>query len=210
MLQDMKILIIVLAALIIIGGVYFVIKMQPNDPEEKNVDTTATSSISSTPEAKGITHAVITTTKGAITFELYEDRAPKTVGNFLKLVREGFYNGIKIHRLVPNFIVQFGDPLSKTLPLTDPRIGTGGPGYTIEDEFDASLSNVTGTISMANTGAPHTGGSQVFINLVDNAGLDFNKEPLTSKHAVFGKVVKGMDVVSRLEVGDIILSIAQE
>ena len=90
-------------------------------------------------------------------------------------------------------MIQGGDPNSKGTDTS--RYGTGGPGYTIEDEFVEGLSNVRGTISMANTGQPNSGGSQFFINLVDNIGLDFDKPPQMSSHAVFGKVVSGMDIV---------------
>ncbi len=145
--------------------------------------------------------AVFKTTKGDIGIELFTDTMPITAGNFLKLAQEGFYNGIKFHRVIPNFMIQGGDPLSKGDNTV--LYGTGGPGYAIADEFVEGLSNVRGTIAMANSG-PNTGGSQFFINLVDNVGLDFNKEPLTSKHPVFGKVVSGMDVVdaiSKVETG---------
>ncbi len=148
-------------------------------------------------------NADIETTKGNFVLELYMDRAPKTVTNFVTLAGKGYYNGIKVHRVVPEFIVQFGDPLTKELPLNDPKIGTGGPGYTIPDEFHPNLSNVRGTISMANSG-PNTGGSQVFINLVDNTFLDYDKPPASSAHPVFGRVTDGMDVVDSLEAGDVI------
>lgn len=147
---------------------------------------------------------VFETNKGDITLELYTGAMPITTGNFLKLVGEGFYNETKFHRVIDGFMIQGGDPLSKTEDVT--RYGTGGPGYTIEDEFVAGeeLTNVRGTIAMANTGQPDSGGSQFFINLVDNTGLDFDKEPLTSRHPVFGRVVEGMSVVdqiARVETG---------
>ena len=136
------------------------------------------------------------TNKGDITLELFMDKTPITAGNFVKLVREGFYNGTKFHRVIAGFMIQGGDPSSKG---DDSSVyGTGGPGYTIQDEFVEELSNVRGTISMANIGQPNSGGSQFFINLGDNTGLDFNKEPLTSKHPVFGKVAEGMDVVDAI------------
>jgi len=132
---------------------------------------------------------LLETTKGDIVLELYEEM-PVTTGNFKKLVKEGFYDGIIFHRVIDGFMIQGGDPLGT---------GAGGPGYTIEDEFVSSekLSNLRGTISMANRG-PNTGGSQFFINLADNNYLDWDKEPLTSKHPVFGKVVEGMDVVDEI------------
>ncbi len=142
--------------------------------------------------------AVFKTNKGTITLELYEDKMPITTGNFIKLANEGFYNGTKFHRVINGFMIQGGDPNSKG---SDSSIyGTGGPGYTIQDEFvaDPLLSNVRGTISMANTGQPNSGGSQFFINTVDNTGLDFDKEPFTSRHPVFGRIVDGMDIVDAI------------
>ena len=142
--------------------------------------------------------AVMKTNKGTIEIELFEDKMPITVNNFMKLANEKFYDGIKFHRIIKNFMIQSGDPNTKGTDVS--TYGTGGPGYTIQDEFvaDELLSNVRGTIAMANTGQPNSGGSQFFINTVDNTGLDFNKEPFTSKHPVFGRVVKGMDVVDAI------------
>ncbi len=132
--------------------------------------------------------AVFDTSKGTFRIELYEDKAPVTTGNFLKLVNQGFYNGLIFHRVIPRFMIQGGCPKGN---------GTGGPGYAIKDEFHKDLSNVRGTIAMANCG-PNTGGSQWFINLVDNTNLDFDKPPKSSQHPVFGKVVSGMDVVDAI------------
>ena len=125
---------------------------------------------------------------------------PITAGNFKKLVNEGFYDGIKFHRVIEGFMIQGGDPITKTDDVM--RYGTGGPGYSIPDEHVAgdNLTNVRGTISMANSG-PNSGGSQFFINLVDNVNLDFDKQPLSSKHPVFGRVVAGMDIVD--EIGSV-------
>jgi cyclophilin family peptidyl-prolyl cis-trans isomerase len=138
--------------------------------------------------------AIFETSKGKFTLELYEDKAPLTTGNFIKLVNKGFYNGLIFHRVIPQFMIQGGCPEGT---------GTGGPGYTIKDEFHKDLSNVRGTIAMANRG-PNTGGSQWFINLVDNCYLDFDKKPYSSAHPVFGKVVEGMeivDVISQVKIG---------
>ncbi len=141
--------------------------------------------------------AVLQTNKGTIEIELYDDTMPITAGNFAKLIEEGYYDGIKFHRVIEGFMVQTGDPLTKTTEVL--RYGTGGPGYAIPDEHIVGdlLTNVRGTLSMANSG-PNSGGSQFFINLVDNTNLDFNKPPLTSKHPVFGRVVSGMDVVDAI------------
>ncbi len=142
--------------------------------------------------------AIFNTNQGVIKLELFADQMPITVGNFVALVEDGFYNGTKFHRVIDGFMIQGGDPNSKS---DDSSVyGTGGPGYTIEDEFvdGELLTNTRGTIAMANTGQPNSGGSQFFINTVDNTPLDFNKEPLTSRHPVFGRVVEGMDVVDAI------------
>lgn len=128
------------------------------------------------------------TNLGDIVIRLYDDM-PVTAGNFEKLVSEGFYDGIIFHRVIRNFMVQAGCPNGT---------GTGGPGYNIKDEFVKGHSNVRGTISMANTGMPDTGGSQFFINLVDNTYLDWDNSQTPSKHPVFGEVVEGMDVVDKI------------
>ena len=141
--------------------------------------------------------AVLETNKGTIEIELYQDTMPITAGNFAKLVGEGFYNGIKFHRVIDGFMIQSGDPLTKEADTS--RYGTGGPGYAIADEHIKGdlLTNVRGTISMANSG-PNSGGSQFFINLADNTNLDFDKPPMTSQHPVFGRVIKGMDIVDAI------------
>jgi peptidylprolyl isomerase len=137
--------------------------------------------------------ATFKTNHGDIVIELLMDKMPITAGNFLKLAKEGFYDGTKFHRVISGFMIQGGDSNSKGDDVS--IYGQGGPGYTIEDEFVEGLSNVRGTISMANTGAPNSGGSQFFINVANNTNLDFDKEPLASKHPVFGIVIEGMEVV---------------
>ncbi|MBP2134359.1 peptidylprolyl isomerase [Methanomicrobium sp. W14] len=128
------------------------------------------------------------TNMGDIIICLYEDM-PVTTGNFEKLVREGFYDGIIFHRVINGFMIQAGCPLGN---------GTGGPGYNIKDEFVKGHSNTRGTIAMANTGQPDTGGSQFFINLVDNSYLDWDNKSTPYKHPVFGEVCGGMDVVDKI------------
>jgi cyclophilin family peptidyl-prolyl cis-trans isomerase len=132
--------------------------------------------------------AVFDTTQGKFKVELFQEKAPGTTKNFIDLVNKGFYNGLIFHRVIPNFMIQCGCPNG---------IGNGGPGYVIKDEFHKELSNVRGTLAMANRG-PNTGGSQFFINIVDNTYLDFDKPPASSKHPVFGKVIHGMDVIDKL------------
>ncbi len=142
------------------------------------------------------TYATLHTNKGDIRLQLFPDQAPKTVRNFVGLAdgsqewsdpRTGekkstpLYDGVVFHRVIPGFMVQGGDPTGS---------GMGGPGYTIRDEFTRQNRNARGTLSMANAG-PNTGGSQFFINLVDNPFLD-------AKHPVFGRVVEGMEVVDAI------------
>lgn len=128
---------------------------------------------------KKMTEVMLKTNHGDIQIKLYDDMEI-TAGNFKKLVSEGFYNGVIFHRVIDGFMIQGGDPTGT---------GTGGPGYTIKDEFKGHKNN-RGTISMANAG-PNTGGSQFFINLVNNNFLD-------GKHPVFGEVIDGMDVVDEI------------
>ncbi len=165
----------------------------PRALEQNELINTDTSSM----EHAANPHVAINTNKGTIVLELYQDVMPITAGNFLKLAENDFYDGTKFHRVIDGFMIQGGDPNTKTDNVA--TYGTGGPGYAIEDEHiaDPKLSNVRGTISMANSG-PQSGGSQFFINLVDNTGLDFDKQPLSSKHPVFGRVVEGMDVVDTI------------
>jgi peptidylprolyl isomerase len=135
-----------------------------------------------TPNELADVKVLLETNHGDIVIELYDDM-PITAGNFKKLVEQGFYDGIIFHRVIDGFMIQGGDPSGT---------GRGGPGYTIQDEFTHAGGNKNnrGTISMANAG-PNTGGSQFFINLVDNNFLD-------TKHPVFGEVVEGMDVVDKI------------
>lgn len=141
--------------------------------------------------------AILNTNMGVIEIELFEDVMPITVDNFVKLARDGFYDNTKFHRVIDDFMIQGGDPNSRADDAS--RYGTGGPGYVIADEHvpGTFLTNIRGTISMANAG-PNSGGSQFFINLVDNVFLDFDKQPYTSKHPVFGHVISGMEVVDAI------------
>jgi peptidyl-prolyl cis-trans isomerase A (cyclophilin A) len=124
-------------------------------------------------------HAHFVTSQGEFRLELFEDKAPITTGNFIKLAESGYYDNLIFHRVIDGFMIQGGCPNGT---------GTGGPGYTIEDEFHPQLKHDgPGILSMANAG-PNTGGSQFFITLVPTDWLD-------GRHAVFGKVVEGMDVV---------------
>lgn len=143
--------------------------------------------------------AVFETSLGSFKAEIFLAQMPITAGNFIALARAGFYDGLHFHRVIPNFMVQFGCPFSRD--PASPRAGTGGPPHgTIADEFlpAARYSNQPGTLSMANTGRPNSGGSQFFINTNDNAYLDWFS-PGPSKHPVFGKVIEGMDIVRAIE-----------
>lgn len=135
-------------------------------------------------------YAIIETEKGNIVIQLAEDKTPITTANFIKLAQSGFYDGLKFHRVIHGFMIQGGDPKGD---------GTGGPGYTIQDEFDPSLKHEAGVLSMANAG-PNTGGSQFFITEEPQPHLD-------GKHSVFGKVLQGMDVVKSISQGDKMLKV---
>ena len=127
--------------------------------------------------------AVFDTNMGEFEIELFEDKTPITTKNFIDLAQEGFYDGVIFHRVIDGFMIQGGDPTGT---------GMGGPGYTIEDEFTPELTHESeGILSMANTGRPHTGGSQFFITLAATPWLD-------GHHTVFGKVIKGMEVVREI------------
>lgn len=137
-------------------------------------------------DAKKSYSAIVETSRGTLELEMYPQYAPKTVNNFVFLAREKFYDGVTFHRVISNFMVQGGDPTGS---------GRGGPGYRFEDEFAGNpLKHETGVISMANAG-PGTNGSQFFITHSSQTHLD-------GRHTVFGKVVKGQDVVNAIRQGD--------
>jgi peptidyl-prolyl cis-trans isomerase A (cyclophilin A) len=128
------------------------------------------------------TKAYVKTSMGDFTIDLYTAQAPLTTGNFIKLAKKGFYDGLIFHRVIPDFMIQGGCPQGS---------GRGGPGYTIKDEFHSSLKHDDkGILSMANAG-PNTGGSQFFITVAKTPWLD-------GKHAVFGKISQGYDIVERI------------
>lgn len=136
--------------------------------------------------------ATIVTSRGTIRLELHAGRAPKTVANFEKLAGQGFYNGLKFHRVIADFMVQTGCPHGT---------GTGGPGYSFKDEFHPELKHDgPGVVSMANAG-PDTNGSQFFITHVATPWLD-------GKHSVFGRVIEGQDVVDAIRQGDVMESVS--
>jgi peptidylprolyl isomerase len=199
------------AILIFIGG-YFMFFTEQNSPstEDANSATTTDSVMPTTEEpvpeqtvpaqqgsvstsTQTIMKATFKTSMGDISIALNEG-TPKTVENFVTLAQKGFYDGTKFHRVIAGFMNQGGDPLSKD-DTQMARWGTGGPGYQFADEIVPPNNNAVGTISMANAG-PNTNGSQFFINVADNTFLN-------TKHTVFGKVVAGMDVVTKINGVDV-------
>ena len=203
MLLKYRSLIVVLGVtLALLAGLSYLGGSQLPKPSEVKLDSTAKEAITKPLTAQEQTInkppiantmnriAVLETTEGTFKIELFEDIMPVTTANFAKLITVGFYNGVKFHRVIPKFMVQGGDPLTKEADTS--RWGTGGPGYAIKDEFisNALLTNTRGTIAMANSG-PNTGGSQFFINVADNTFLD-------GKHPVFGRDISGMDVVDKI------------
>ena len=138
-------------------------------------------------------NAIFETPRGPINVELYPDKAPLTVANFVNLAKRGFYNGLSFHRVIPDFMVQGGCPQGT---------GTGGPGYKFEDETQNGVKHERGVLSMANAG-PNTNGSQFFITHVPTPWLD-------GKHTVFGKVTSGLDAVDAVTGGDEITSVKIE
>ncbi len=153
---------------------------QYSTPHEMQIDTERTYLLA------------IETDRGKIELELFPEYAPKTVNNFICLAKDGYYDGITFHRVISNFMIQGGDPTGT---------GRGGPGYNFEDEFDGNpLKHETGSLSMANAG-PGTNGSQFFITHCPQPHLN-------GKHTVFGKVIKGQDVVDAIRQGDVMIKVS--
>jgi len=170
-------------------------------------ETTPTEGDAMTTEA--VSGAIITTNKGQVTLEFYPGDAPVHVARFAELAESGFYDGVKFHRIVPNFVVQAGDPASKDLSSEQvaqevasgmSRLGTGGSGQKLKAEFN-SRKHITGTLAMARAQNPDSADSQFYICLAPQPSLD-------GQYTVFGQVTAGMDVVSSLVVGDVIESIS--
>jgi len=149
--------------------------------------------------------ATFETNKGTIVAELYDKDAPNTVANFEKLANAGFYDGVKFHRVIPDFVVQGGDPLSRDLPAGDRRIGTGGPGYHIKCETKNNpRKHEVGALSMAHAGKD-TGGSQFFMVLSED-----NTRHLNGVHTVFGKITKGLDAMKQIKQNDVMNKVRVE
>lgn len=214
-----------IGALVVVGVAAALYVGPPALPQKQDSsNSNATMNDTNTPQPDTMTmSATIKTEKGDINVTLFLKVAPKTVENFVKLAKQGFYDGVTWHRVVPGFVIQGGDPLSKD---NDPsNDGTGGPGYTLEDEINAkslglsdsqiadlekqgykyrddlqSRKMTVGALAMANSG-PNTNGSQFFIV------TDEDQPHLNGKHTVFGEVASGMDVVKKVKQGDKILTI---
>mgnify|MGYP001614240936 CR=1 FL=1 len=224
----MKILILIFVAVVVALGGYFTVKKSDKPSVSATPESSLTPTASASPSGEplpDIIKATMVTTHGTIEFELYSKVAPKTVANFVKLAKSGFYDGTKFHRVIADFMIQGGDPLSHT---DDPKVGTGGPGYQFEDEinfkslgapddliaqyeaagykYDNTLQSLPvdpGYIAMANAG-PNTNGSQFFIVTTKP------QQHLYGKHTVFGRVIKGMDVVLKIKQGDILKKVTVE
>ena len=146
--------------------------------------------------------ATFETNKGTITAELFEKEAPNTVANFEKLANDKFYDGVKFHRVIADFVVQGGDPLSRELAPGDPRIGSGGPGYKIKCETAGNPhKHSVGALSMAHAGKD-TGGSQFFMVLSEASTRHLN-----GVHTVFGQITSGLDVMQKLQKNDVMNSV---
>ena len=146
--------------------------------------------------------ATFETDRGTITAELFEKEAPITVANFEKLANSGFYDGLRFHRVIPDFVVQGGDPLSRDLPPGDPRVGTGGPGWKIKCETaNNPHKHAVGALSMAHAGKD-TGGSQFFMVLSEG-----NTRHLNGKHTVFGQITEGLDAMHKIEKDDVMKTV---
>lgn len=225
----MRIPILIFVAVVIALGGFFALQQRGAENTDKTPEPTPTStpiSISIEEELKALAQQLpdkvkvtMKTARGSIELELYTSVAPMTVANFVKLAKSGFYDGTKFHRVIANFMIQGGDPLSRT---DDPNVGRGGPGYQFADEinlkslgapddlitqyeaqgykYDETLQSLPvdpGYIAMANAG-PNTNGSQFFIVTTKP------QQHLYGKHTVFGKVVKGMSVVLKIKQGDVL------
>lgn len=192
---------VVAVLVVLLGGVWLFFNYQNGSPSSAlNVSDTSSTTPTTNPsnssgqanqikQTMNATQATLHTSLGDITIEFYPQQAPNTVANFIKLAAASFYDGTKFHRVIKGFMDQGGDPLTKD-DSQMARWGTGGPGYQFNDEISATNSNVAGSIAMANSG-PNTQGSQFFINAVDNHSLDRG-------YTVFGKVIAGMDVVTKI------------
>jgi cyclophilin family peptidyl-prolyl cis-trans isomerase len=181
----MKKVVSCITAVMLFGVFSFAGEIKPAGESKENVKKTeliGEKNMATGEKKAKLTTATVKTNMGEIVIELFADKAPKTVANFVTLAEKGFYDGVIFHRVIPNFMIQGGDPTGT---------GRGGPGYTFADEFNPELNHSkAGMLSMANAG-PNTNGSQFFITVAPT-------EWLNNKHAVFGKVIEGMDLVVKM------------
>lgn len=194
----MKNLIISLVIIALMFYLFFVLRKNNsvdtninNSKQSTTMSTTETKKEASLPYVEKYSEAVLKTSKGNIKIKFYVKDAPKTVNNFMKLADEKFYDGTAFHRVIKDFMIQGGDPLSKAEDWKNVAVGTGDPGYKFADEFN-SRKLVKGSIAMANSG-PNTNGSQFFIVTAENTPW------LDGKHTNFGEITDGMDVVEKVE-----------
>lgn len=179
MLQSRSLAVGIILALLLMGGL---------GCQQEETKTTVEETPGKAPSQGGQEVALIETNMGIIVMEFFEEDAPNHVANFKKLTREGFYDGVTFHRVIPGFMIQAGCPLTKDDDRTND--GTGGPGYTIDAEFN-ERPHRRGTLSMARKPDPNSAGSQFFICLKPQPGLD-------GQYTVFGQVIQGMDVVDKI------------
>jgi len=184
MKRTINVLIFSLVLLALVGGCS---KPQSNQYQPNTNETQSSTNMSNQNPIVTNEVAVIETSFGEMVLEFWPDVAPKTVENFKKLAKSGFYDGTAFHRIIKDFMIQGGDPLSKT---DDPMVGTGGPGYSIKAEFN-NRKHVHGVISMARSANPDSAGSQFFICLADAPSLD-------GKYTAFGKLIKGDEVLEKI------------
>jgi len=184
MKRTINVLIFSLVLLALVGGCS---KPQSNQYQSNTNETQSSTNMSNQNPIVTNEVAVIETSFGEMVLEFWPDVAPKTVENFKKLAKSGFYDGTAFHRIIKDFMIQGGDPLSKT---DDPMVGTGGPGYSIKAEFN-NRKHVHGVISMARSANPDSAGSQFFICLADAPSLD-------GKYTAFGKLIKGDEVLEKI------------
>lgn len=201
-----KLLPIALTAALALSAPAFAMGTRPEEAPKPGADASAATSLAEMESAAGHVlvlgpRLLIETEKGSFTVVTFPKEAPKAVEQVVSLAEAGFYDGVAVHRLVPGFVVQTGDPQSKTLSVTDPRVGKGGSGKSLPAEFQGqTVQHLVGTVGMARGRDANSADSQFYVTLSATPHLDTN-------YTVIGQVVKGMDVVRKLAVGDKILKV---
>lgn len=201
-----KLIPLALMAVLALPGTAFAMSTRPDSAPASAADPTAASSLADMESTAGHVlvlgpRLIVETAKGSFTLVTFPKEAPKAVEQVVSLAEGGFYDGQAFHRLVPNFVVQVGDPQSKTLAVTDPKVGKGGSGKSLPAEFQGqTVRHLVGTVGMARGRDANSADSQFYITLAPASHLDTN-------YTIFGHVVKGMDVVRQLAVGDKIVKV---